>query len=91
MPVRVFGLTGGIASGKSTVARLFAERGAAVLSADEVAREVVAPGSPTLEAVRAAFGAEVFNSDGSLDREALGERSNRVFHANRLRFRLTAS
>jgi dephospho-CoA kinase len=72
--VRVIGLTGGIASGKSTVARMFAALGAAVLSADEIAREVMAPGSPTLEAVKAAFGPSFILPDGSLDRAALGER-----------------
>jgi dephospho-CoA kinase len=85
--VRVIGLTGGIASGKSTVARMFAELGAAVLSADEMAREVMAPGSPTLEAVKAAFGSAVFNPDGTLDRSALGDR---IFSDPEARRRLEA-
>jgi dephospho-CoA kinase len=72
--VRVIGLTGGIASGKSTVAAMFAAHGAVVLSADEIAREVLAPGSPALAAVREAFGPSVFHSDGTLDRAALGDR-----------------
>jgi dephospho-CoA kinase len=72
--MHVIGLTGGIASGKSTVARMFADLGAAVLSADEVAREVVADGSPALEVIRAEFGADVFLPNGSLNRTALGER-----------------
>ncbi len=64
-------LTGGIGSGKSEVERLLAERGAAVVDADRLAREVVAPGTPGLEAVLAEFGAAVRATDGSLDRAAL--------------------
>ena len=85
--MRVIGLTGGIASGKSTVAGMFAEHGAAVLSADEVAREVLAPGSPALEAVREAFGPSVFHPDRTLDRAALGDR---VFSDPEARRRLEA-
>jgi dephospho-CoA kinase len=71
--VKVIGLTGGIASGKSTVAAMFAELGARVASADADARAVVEPGSPTLAAVFAAFpGAR--RDDGTLDRAALGAR-----------------
>jgi dephospho-CoA kinase len=66
------GLTGGIGSGKSAVARLLAERGAAIIDADELAREVVAPGTPGLAEIVAAFGDEVLLPDGSLDRPALG-------------------
>jgi dephospho-CoA kinase len=69
--VRVFGLTGGIASGKSTVAARFRGRGAAVVDADALAREVVAPGSEGLAALVAAFGAHVLAEDGSLDRKKL--------------------
>lgn len=69
--MRRIGLTGGIASGKSTVAAMFAELGAHVLDADLAAREAVAPGSPALEAIAAEFGPEVFAPDGSLDRAAL--------------------
>lgn len=65
------GLTGGIASGKSTVSRLFADLGVPVLDTDEIARDVVAPGSFGLERVAAAFGGEVLAGDGSLDRGAL--------------------
>jgi dephospho-CoA kinase len=65
------GLTGGIGSGKSTVARLLAERGALVVDADRIAREVVEPGSPGLAAVVAEFGGRVLAADGSLDRPAL--------------------
>jgi len=66
------GLTGGIASGKSTVARVLAEQSAGIVDADQVAREVVAPGSEGLREVVAAFGPEVLAADGSLDREKLG-------------------
>lgn len=66
------GLTGGIASGKSTVADLMASQGALIIDADALAREVVAPGTPGLEDVAARFGADVITSDGSLDRAALG-------------------
>jgi dephospho-CoA kinase len=65
------GLTGGIGSGKSTVAALLAERGAVVIDADRIAREVVEPGTPGLAAVVAAFGDGVLAADGSLDRPAL--------------------
>lgn len=71
-PVTVHvGLTGGIGAGKSTVARLLAERGATVLDADVAAREVVAAGSDGLAAVAAEFGAGVLAADGTLDRPAL--------------------
>lgn len=65
-------LTGGIASGKSTIAARLAELGAVVVDADAIAREVVEPGEPALEAVRDAFGDAVFREDGALDRAALG-------------------
>jgi dephospho-CoA kinase len=65
------GLTGGIGSGKSTVSALLAERGAVVVDADRIAREVVEPGTPGLAAVVAAFGDAVLSDDGSLDRPAL--------------------
>jgi dephospho-CoA kinase len=65
------GLTGGIGSGKSTVSRLLAERGAVVIDSDVIAREVVEPGSPGLAAVVEAFGTAVLAADGSLDRSAL--------------------
>lgn len=66
------GLTGGIASGKSTVARILAELGAVVIDADQLAREVVAPGTPGLAAVVDEFGPGVLTPDGQLDRPALG-------------------
>jgi dephospho-CoA kinase len=81
----VVGLTGGIASGKSTVARLFAARGIVVADADEAARAAVAAGSEGLAAVVAAFGAEVLAADGSLDRGAM---RRHVFHHDNARRRL---
>jgi dephospho-CoA kinase len=66
------GLTGGVASGKSTVAALLRELGAVVVDSDVLAREVVEPGTPGLAAVVAAFGPEVLTADGALDRPALG-------------------
>ena len=68
------GLTGGIGSGKSAVSSQLAARGAVVVDADQVAREVVEPGSPGLAAVVAEFGEEILRPDGALDREALGKR-----------------
>jgi dephospho-CoA kinase len=65
------GLTGGIASGKSSVSRALRELGVVVVDADEIAREVVAPGSEGLREVEAAFGPSVLSSDGSLNREKL--------------------
>lgn len=67
-------LTGGIASGKSTIARRLAERGAVVVDADQIVRDVQQPGSPVLAEIAAAFGADVVREDGSLDRAALGAR-----------------
>ncbi len=69
----LFGLTGGIASGKSTVAARFRERGLPVIDADALAREVVAPNTEGLAAVVAAFGEGVLAPDGSLDRKRLAE------------------
>ena len=66
------GLTGGVASGKSTVAALLRELGAVVVDSDVLAREVVEPGTPGLAAVVEAFGPEVLTADGALDRPALG-------------------
>jgi dephospho-CoA kinase len=67
------GLTGGIGSGKSEVARRLAEHGAVLIDADVAARQVVEPGSPGLARIAAAFGDEVLRPDGSLNRERLGE------------------
>ena len=68
----VAGLTGGIASGKSTVARMLAAAGARVVDADRIAREVVQPGRPALQAVRTRFGDGIVRPDGNLDRDKLG-------------------
>lgn len=67
------GLTGGIASGKSTVSRLFAALGVPIIDSDEIARDVVAPGTAGLAAIVARFGAGVLQADGSLDRRRLRE------------------
>lgn len=81
------GLTGGIGAGKGEVARRLAACGALVIDADEVAREVVAPGTPGLDEIVKAFGARVLRPDGSLDRELLGEM---VFSDAALRGQLNA-
>ncbi|HVC01070.1 MAG TPA: dephospho-CoA kinase [Steroidobacteraceae bacterium] len=72
-PLRI-GLTGGIASGKTTVARRFAELGVAVIDADEIARALVAPGEPALGEIITRFGGAILTPDGALDRRALRER-----------------
>ncbi len=71
--VRVIGLTGGIASGKSTVAAMLRELGAPVVDADLLARQVVAPGSPALAEIAARFGNGVLTAAGELDRKKLGD------------------
>ncbi len=81
------GLTGGIASGKSTVADLFAARGVTVIDTDEIAREVVAPDTAGLAMITAAFGPEILGPDGALDRAALRQK---VFTDDRLRAQLEA-
>jgi dephospho-CoA kinase len=85
-PLRI-GLTGGIASGKSLVARIFEELGAAVVDADRIAREVLTPGGPAYGDVVRAFGPEVVRPDGTLDRKALAAR---VFADAAARQRLNA-
>lgn len=67
------GLTGGIATGKSTVARMFAERGAAVLDADDMVRELQKQGTSVHTAIVEAFGPLILQDDGAIDRKALGE------------------
>jgi dephospho-CoA kinase len=67
-------LTGGIASGKSTIARRLAEHGAVIVDADQVVRDVQGPGSPVLQAIAAEFGTEMVDEDGALDRARLGSR-----------------
>lgn len=69
-PLRI-GLTGGIASGKSTVADMFADLGVPVIDTDVIAREIVARGKPALAEIREAFGPEVIAADGTLDRAAM--------------------
>jgi dephospho-CoA kinase len=71
--MRLIGVTGGIATGKSTVDRMLAAHGAAVIDADELAREAVRPGERTLEQVAARFGRDVIRPDGTLDRSRVGE------------------
>jgi dephospho-CoA kinase len=71
MTLRV-GLTGGIASGKSTVSRMLADLGAVIIDSDLIAREVVEPGTDGLKEVVAAFGEEILTEDGALDRPQVG-------------------
>ncbi len=88
--VAIIGLTGGIATGKSTVSKMLTELGAFVIDADAVAREIVEPGTPALAEIAAVFGEEVIDDEGRLDRGALGEiifaeddaraRLNRITH-----------
>jgi dephospho-CoA kinase len=83
-------LTGGIASGKSTIARRLAEHGAIVVDADQIVRDVQQPGTPVLAAIAQEFGDGMLRVDGSLDRAALGaavfgdpdavDRLNRIVH-----------
>jgi dephospho-CoA kinase len=81
------GLTGGIGSGKSTVADCFAAHGVPVIDTDVIARELTAPGGTALDAIRAVFGATVMQADGTLDRAAL---RRRVFADSAARRRLEA-
>lgn len=84
------GLTGGIGSGKSAVAGMLREHGVAVLEADDVAREVVRPGEPAYDEVRQAFGSEILQQNGEIDRATLAtivfasrerlDRLNRIVH-----------
>jgi dephospho-CoA kinase len=69
--VILVGLTGGIGSGKSTVSSLLEDKGAVIIDADAIVREVQLPGSPVLAKLAEKFGAEVLASDGSLDRQAV--------------------
>lgn len=70
----LIGLTGGIASGKNAVAEMLRARGAAVVDADVVSRDLVAPGSPMLARLAEAFGPDVINAQGGLDRKAMAAR-----------------
>lgn len=87
MSVYLIGLTGGIASGKSTVARRLVEHGAVHIDADELARRVVEPGKPAYDAIVAEFGRDVLRHDGTIDRAKLGEV---VFSDDAARSRLNA-
>lgn len=69
----ILGVTGGIASGKSSVVEVFAELGARVVSADQLARDVVAPGSLALQQLATRFGSVIIQADGQLDRKRLGD------------------
>ena len=68
----IIGLTGSIASGKSTVSKMLEEKGYPIIDADKVARQVVEPGSETLKKIEVLFGAEVIKQDGTMDREKVG-------------------
>jgi dephospho-CoA kinase len=68
------GLTGGIASGKSTIAAMFAERGAEVIDTDDIAHELVAPGGAAIDAIAESFGDTVIARDGGLDRQKMRQR-----------------
>jgi dephospho-CoA kinase len=70
----IIGLTGSIASGKSTVSNMLKEKGYPIVDADKIARQVVEPGTPVIKEIAEHFGDEVLNEDGSLNREKLGER-----------------
>ena len=70
--MKVIGLTGGIAAGKSTVSKILQRLGATIVDADEIARLIVEPGSHGWSKIRERFGEEVFLEDGRLDRERLG-------------------
>lgn len=83
----IIGLTGGIASGKSTVSGLLAQLGALLIDADQIAREVVLPGSPAWLEIKQTFGDDVIAEDGSLDRKKLG---SLVFRDRDLRRKLEA-
>ena len=82
---RIIGLTGGIGTGKSTVTRLWAELGAEIIDADLIVRELQAAGQPVLMAMVDAFGEEILQADGELDRKGLG---NRIFADPAARARL---
>jgi dephospho-CoA kinase len=69
--MRLVGLTGGIGAGKSTVSAMLAERGAVIVDADQIARDLQAPGSPVLAAMVDRFGAHIIDAAGSLDRAAV--------------------
>ncbi|PCC82805.1 dephospho-CoA kinase [Corynebacterium accolens] len=73
--MKLIGLTGGIGSGKSTVAELLAERGWNVVDADQIARDIVEPGQPALAELAESFGSDILQADGSLNRGLLAQRA----------------
>jgi len=89
--MRVIGLTGGIATGVTTVASMFKELGAEIIEADKIAREVVEPGTQPYRKIVETFGREILSADGSIDRKKLGQivfgddtarrRLNRITHS----------
>lgn len=81
----IVGLTGGIASGKSTISAIFKEAGAIIIDADLIARQVVAPGLPAWRSIKAVFGDRVLGPDGAINRVVLGEM---VFNDRQLRKQL---
>lgn len=83
-PLRI-GLTGGIASGKSTAAEMFAELGAPLIDTDLISREIVEPGRPALARLTEAFGPDLLDASGHLDRKRMRER---IFASDRMRERL---
>jgi len=85
--MKVIGLTGGIATGKTLVADVFRKLGAVVIEADKIAREVVEPGAPALEEIARTFGRDVLKADGTLDR---GRLATMVFTDESARLRLNA-
>lgn len=86
-PLLRLGLTGGIGSGKSTVARMLAERGAAVIDADAISRQLTAPGGQAMAAIAQTFGADFVRHDGALDRDKMRAR---VYSDSTARERLEA-
>lgn len=88
--MKIIGLTGNIASGKTEVAKIFEELGAKIIDADEIAREVVEPGQAAWQEIVQEFGSDILNSDGSINRKKLGgiifnedrkrEQLNRITH-----------
>jgi dephospho-CoA kinase len=84
---RIFGITGGVGMGKSTVGELLAQRGVAVIDTDIIARQIVEPGQPALAQIVQRFGASILRSDSTLNREEL---ARRVFSDNQARADLEA-
>jgi len=84
---KAYGITGGLASGKSTVSQFFKELGVPVISADEISREICEPGKPAFQKIKEVFGNDVFAADGTLNRKKLGEI---IFSQPRERKRLEA-